>query len=140
MNKIKVEKIIRYATIEKFGQLEKGEVLARPDEIYYDENGNEIEVWYYNVWFIGSSTKNGTYYKYTYKYDENGNRIVECCYREGFYFKGRYYKIGRINYKYTYRYDENGNIIEECRYNKYGKFSYKYTYEYDENGNNIEKK
>ena len=122
MNKIKVEKTIRYAAIEIFGQLEIDEILDGPFEIYYDENGNKIKICRYDYDDLS--------YKYTHKYDEKGNMIEENRYDSD---------DGSLIYKNTYKYDENGNYIEVCYY-KDGSLSSKHTYKYDEKGNNIEKK
>ena len=119
-----------YEAVEKFGQIEKGDVLVDSSAVYtddghfkiYNEKGNKIEENYYN--------SNGSLiYKNTYKYDEKGNKIEENYYNSN----------GRLYSKTTYKYDEKGNKIEEYHYDEDGKFNYKYTYKYDEKGNNIEK-
>ena len=120
-----------YEAVEKFGQIEKGDVLVDSSAVYtddghfkiYNEKGNKIEENYYN--------SNGRLYsKTTYKYDEKGNMI-----EDNFYDSND----GSLIYKNTYKYDEKGNKIEEYHYDEDGKFNYKYTYKYDEKGNNIEK-
>ena len=117
-----------YEAVDKFGQIEKGDVLVDSSAVYtddghfkiYNEKGNKIEENYYN--------SNGRLYsKTTYKYDENGN-IIE---KNGHNYDG--------SYKITYKYDEKGNNIEQNNYKYDGSFLYKYTYKYDEKGNNIEK-
>ena len=121
MNKIKVEKTIRYAAIEIFGQLEIDEILDGPFEIYYDENGNKIKICRYDYDDLS--------YKYTHKYDEKGN-IVE---------DNSYDSDGSLSSKHTYKYDEKGNIVEDNNYNFDGRlFDSKTTYKYDEKGNMIE--
>ena len=119
-----------YEAVDKFGQIEKGDVLVDSSAVYtddghfkiYNEKGNKIEENYYN--------SNGSLiYKNTYKYDEKGNIIEENYYNSN----------GRLYSKTTYKYDEKGNKIEEYHYDEDGKFNYKYTYKYDEKGNNIEK-
>ena len=119
-----------YEAVDKFGQIEKGDVLVDSSAVYtddghfkiYNEKGNKIEENYYN--------SNGSLiYKNTYKYDEKGNKIEENYYNSN----------GRLYSKTTYKYDEKGNKIEEYHYDEDGKFNYKYTYKYDEKGNNIEK-
>ena len=119
-----------YEAVEKFGQIEKGDVLVDSSAVYtddgrfkiYNEKGNKIEENYYN--------SNGRLYsKTTYKYDEKGNMI-----EDNFYDSDD----GSLIYKNTYKYDEKGNIIEEYHYDEDGKFNYKYTYKYDEKGNIIE--
>ena len=120
-----------YEAVDKFGQIEKGNVLVDSSAVYtddgrfkiYNEKGNKIEENYYN--------SNGRLYsKATYKYDEKGNMI-----EDNFYDSDD----GSLIYKNTYKYDEKGNKIEEYHYDEDGKFAYKYTYKYDEKGNNIEK-
>ena len=119
-----------YEAVEKFGQIEKGDVLVDSSAVYtddgrfkiYNEKGNKIEENYYN--------SNGRLYsKTTYKYDEKGNMI-----EDNFYDSDD----GSLIYKNTYKYDEKGNIIEEYHYDEDGKFNYKNTYKYDEKGNIIE--
>ena len=120
-----------YEAVDKFGQIEKGDVLVDSSAVYtddghfkiYNEKGNKIEENYYN--------SNGRLYsKTTYKYDEKGNMI-----EDNFYDSDD----GSLIYKNTYKYDEKGNKIEEYHYDEDGKFNYKNTYKYDEKGNNIEK-
>ena len=120
-----------YEAVDKFGQIEKGDVLVDSSAVYtddghfkiYNEKGNKIEENYYN--------SNGSLiYKNTYKYDEKGNMI-----EDNFYDSDD----GSLIYKNTYKYDEKGNKIEEYHYDEDGKFNYKYTYKYNEKGNMIEK-
>ena len=115
-----------YEAVDKFGQIEKGDVLVDSSAVYtddghfkiYNEKGNKIEENYYN--------SNGSLiYKNTYKYDEKGNNIEEYHYDED----------GKFNYKYTYKYDEKGNNIEKNNYDSNGRLDSKYTYEYDKNNN-----
>ncbi len=146
-----------YEAVDKFGQIEKGDVLVDSSAVYtddghfkiYNEKGNKIEENYYN--------SNGSLiYKNTYKYDEKGNKIEENYYNSnGRLYSKTTYKYdekgnmiednfydsddGSLIYKNTYKYDEKGNKIEEYHYDEDGKFNYKYTYKYDEKGNNIEK-
>ena len=120
-----------YEAVDKFGQIEKGNVLVDSSAVYtddgrfkiYNEKGNKIEENYYN--------SNGSLiYKNTYKYDEKGNKIEENYYNSN----------GRLYSKTTYKYDEKGNMIEDNFYDSDdGSLIYKNTYKYDEKGNNIEK-
>ena len=116
-----------YEAVDKFGQIEKGDVLVDSSAVYtddgrfkiYNEKGNKIEENYYN--------SNGRLYsKTTYKYDEKGNMI-----EDNFYDSDD----GSLIYKNTYKYDEKGNIIEENHYDSNGRLDSKYTYEYDKNNN-----
>ena len=121
--KVKSIKETTYEAVEKFGQIEKGDVLYDRDFSFtiYDKNGNKIEKNYY--------FSDGLYSKYTYKYDKKGNTIEI----------NNYNSNGSIHEKYTFKYDEKGNNIEQNNYKYDGSFLYKYTYKYDEKGNNIEK-
>ena len=142
-----------YEAVEKFGQIEKGDVLVDSSAVYtddgrfkiYNEKGNKIEENYYN--------SNGSLiYKNTYKYDEKGNIIEENYYNSnGRLYSKTTYKYdekgnmiednfydsddGSLIYKNTYKYDEKGNIIEENHYDSNGRLDSKYTYEYDKNNN-----
>ena len=128
--KVKSIKETTYEAVDKFGQIEKGDILVDSSAVYtddgrfkiYNEKGNKIEENYYN--------SNGRLYsKTTYKYDEKGNMI-----EDNFYDSDD----GSLIYKNTYKYDKKGNKIEEYHYDEDGKFNYKYTYKYDEKGNIIE--
>ena len=142
-----------YEAVNKFGQIEKGDVLVDSSAVYtddgrfkiYNEKGNKIEENYYN--------SNGSLiYKNTYKYDEKGNKIEENYYNSnGRLYSKTTYKYdekgnmiednfydsddGSLIYKNTYKYDEKGNIIEENHYDSNGRLDSKYTYEYDKNNN-----
>ena len=120
--KVKSIKEITYEAVEKFGQIEKGNVLYCLSYFtIYNEKGNKIEKNHYE--FDGRLD-----YKVTYKYDENGNKIE----------KNDYDSDGSLDSKTTYKYDEKGNIIEINNYNSDGSLYSKHTYKYDEKGNIIE--
>lgn len=96
-----------YEAVDKFGQIEKGDVLVDSSAVYtddghfkiYNEKGNKIEENYYN--------SNGSLiYKNTYKYDEKGNNIE----------KNNYDSNGRLDSKYTYEYDKNNNWTQRIEY------------------------
>ena len=120
--KVKSIKETPYEAVDKFGQIEKGNVLYDDYTSFtiYDEKGNIIEENYYDSDGNLSS-------KDTYEYDEKGNNIE----------KNNYDSDGSLNSKTTYKYDEKGNMIE---YNTDGRFGEKYTYkyEYDKNNNWIQ--
>ena len=124
--KVKSIKETTYKAVDKFGQIEKGDVLVDSSAVYtddgrfkiYNEKGNKIEENYYN-------SNSSLIYKNTYKYDEKGNKIEENYYNSN----------GRLYSKTTYKYDEKGNIIEENHYDSNGRLDSKYTYEYDKNNN-----
>lgn len=119
--KVKSIKETPYEAVDKFGQIEKGNVLYDnfifPFTIY-DEKGNKIEENHYDSDGNLSS-------KDTYEYDENGNNIE----------KNNYDSDGRLGYKLIYKYNEKGNMIEKNNYDSNGRLDYKYTYEYDKNNN-----
>ena len=121
--KVKSIKETPYEAVEKFGQIEKGDMLNTYFTIFtiYNKKGNTIEENDYN-------SDGSLFSKFTYKYDEKGN-IIE---------KNDYDSDGSLNYKTTYKYDEKGNMIEANFYNSDGSLSFKLTYKYDEKGNMIE--
>lgn len=145
-----------YEAVDKFGQIEKGDVLVDSSAVYtddghfkiYNEKGNKIEG---NIYFSDGRL----HPKYTYKYDENRNKIEENYYNSNgrLYFKytykydkkgnkiegNIYFSNGKLDKKVTYKYDEKGNIIELNGYNSDGSLLYKYTYKYDKKENIIEK-
>ena len=105
--KVKSIKETLYEAVDKFGQIEKGDVLVDSSAVYtddghfkiYNEKGNKIEENYYN--------SNGRLYsKTTYKYDEKGNIIEE----------NHYDSNGRLDSKYTYEYDKNNNWTQRIEY------------------------
>ena len=122
--KVKSIKETPYDAIEKFGQLEKGDVsysVFFPSSFtIYNEKGNKIEVNGYNP-------DGSLYSKTTYKYDEKGNKIEKNI--DG--------SVDRLGYKYTYKYDEKGNTIEQNIYYHGSRpaENYSYKYEYDKNNN-----
>ena len=147
--KVKSIKETLYEAVDKFGQIEKGDVLNNYFNIY-NEKGNKIEENRYD-------SDGSLYFKDTYKYDEKGNKIEENRYNsDGSLYSKTTYKYdekgnmiednfydsddGSFIYKNTYKYDEKGNKIEEYHYDEDGKFIYKNTYKYDEKGNIIEEK
>ena len=108
MNKIKVEKTIRYAAIEIFGQLEIDEILDGPFEIYYDENGNKIKICRYDYDDLS--------YKYTHKYDEKGNMIEETYYDSDGIPDYKYTYKYKSKYTCKYEYDKNNNWTQQVTY------------------------
>ena len=97
--KVKSIKETTYEAVEKFGQIEKGDVLNNYFNIY-NEKGNKIE--------DNSYDSDGRLlgYKTTYKYDEKGNNIE----------KNNYDSNGRLDSKYTYEYDKNNNWTQRIEY------------------------
>ena len=118
--KVKSIKETTYKAVDKFGQIEKGDVLNNYFNIY-NEKGNKIEDNFYDSDGNLSS-------KDTYEYDEKGNNIE----------KNNYDSDGSLNSKTTYKYDKKGNKIEDNSYDSDGSLNSKTTYKYDEKGNMIE--
>ena len=102
--KVKSIKETLYEAVDKFGQIEKGNVLydafTFPFTIY-DEKGNNIEENHYD-------SDGRLSYKYTYKYDEKGNTIEQNIYYHG--------SRPAENYSYKYEYDKNNNWTQEIEY------------------------
>ncbi|MGD0710072.1 MAG: hypothetical protein ABR968_02745 [Bacteroidales bacterium] len=115
-----------YNVVDKFGELKKE--VDTDSTLIFNDKGNLVEVSLYN--------HNGSLiHTYTYKYDENGNKI-EKEYKENT-------KLDPVAvekaYKYTWKYDSKGNVIEENKYSNYlDKLLNKWISKYDDNGNIIE--
>ena len=108
--KVKSIKETTYEAVDKFGQIEKGNVFYdrfsllfnSPFTIIYNEKGNKIEKNYYNS---DGSLKSKT----TYKYDKKGNNIeYNICYSDG--------SLDKTTYKYKYEYDKNNNWTQQVTY------------------------
>src|ERR1700722_18427271 len=68
--KVKSIKCVTYkAIVDKLGEIQKGEIIDRSDEIF-NNKGNMTEMDYYD-------SEGNLYPKYVYKHDENGN-LIEC--------------------------------------------------------------
>jgi hypothetical protein len=67
--------------------------------------------------------------KYTYEYDNQGNKIVYTYYKKG----GK--KISNVN---KYKYDSDRHVVEIASYNSKGKMRKRKTFKYDSKGRNIE--
>lgn len=144
--KVNFIRCTEYEAIEKFGEIEKGEVKGGWTDSYnengkliernnykydgslrdkrlikYDEKGNKIEVNFYNA--DGSLSS-----KRFDKTNEKGNKIEVSFYNAD----GSFNYLNTINYKY----DKNGNIIEEKWYNPKGHLIWHV--KYDDKGNEIE--
>jgi antitoxin component YwqK of YwqJK toxin-antitoxin module len=143
----KIKDIIetRYDAKEAFGDLEKGDLVAK-EKYKYDEDGNETEWTSYN----SDGELEG---KYKYKYDEDGNQTELTSYNSDGELEGKaklkydedgnetewtsYDKDGELEWKYKYKYDEDGNQTESTSYDKDGEleWKYKYKYEFDKENN-----
>jgi hypothetical protein len=88
-----------------------------------DEKGLRTESFLYR--------NNKLNFRYTYKYDAEGNKI-EC--------GGYKPEDSTLFTKQTYKYNPGGNLIEECFYLSDGKLSSKIIYQYDDKGNIAEEK
>lgn len=137
-----------YFTIEKFGEIKKGELRSSLSCIF-DDKGNIVEKNIYGS--DGSLTQ-----KTIYKYDENNNKIEVSDYagdgsltqKQIYKYAGNrnmmeynMYQEGKLKQKFTYKRDSNGNSLEETEYGEDGKLGWKSVnkYKYDRNGNMIEK-
>ena len=112
----------KYELSSKKNQKTKGRIIEDKesnDFVKYDKNGNIIEE------KLGI---NSDLIKYTYQYDERGNKIE----------KNRFTPDGKLNMKYIYEYDNEGKLVEFSDLFPDGKLANKYTYKYDERSNLIE--
>lgn len=98
--KVKSIKETTYKAVDKFGQIEKGDVLNNYFNIY-NEKGNKIEDNFYDSDGNLSS-------KDTYEYDEKGNMIEENWYESD----GSLYE----KHTYKYEYDKNNNWTQRIEY------------------------
>ncbi len=98
--KVKSVKESEYKAVNKFGEIEKGEVQREPVYLFNTE-GNITELAEYNS--DGSLDK-----KWIYKYDDKGNKVERAWYESD----------GSLNQKYTYEYeyDKQGNWIKKITY------------------------
>lgn len=144
--KVKTIEETRYDVVEKFGELQKGSIRIKAT-YEYDENGNlneqisSISNRAYGTTYTNKYNEKGNLIgknivsdalgrsgcKFTYKYDENGNRIEEVFYDS----------TGRLYYETTSKFDEKGNQIEYVFFNPRENWKNKETYEYDKKGNQI---
>jgi len=154
--KVKSLKTNTYEVIKIKGEIHKGKIIVDYESSQYflfDIEGNILEKSSYKYELDGSIDK------YSYKYDDNGNKTEENQYfyndttewklskkhiykydnkgnliEEGDYFSGSI--NSNITNKFTYKYDDKGNMIEQCY--THGYFKEIYTYVYDDKGNMIE--
>ena len=143
---VKLMREIKYKTVEKDGEVQKGE---RKDSVIYvfNDRGNIIDA--------NSYKPDGSLdWKYTYKYDGYGNKIERNLYKPDGSLGAKYtstydsngnivedmsyHPDGSLRWKSIYRNDSNGNIIEENMYKPDGGLDWKYVWKYDKNGNKIE--
>ncbi len=130
--KVKQISNFKYEAVDKFGKIEKGEIIQDSSYHYgnnyiikFNEKGDEIEINNYN-----SNSEGSLFYKVINKYDETGNRIEENWYKSD----------GSLDRKYIYKYDEKGNIIEEKKYYSDGNMAWGYSDKYNEKGKKIKRK
>jgi len=114
------KKCIIYEYEYKFGKINK-KSKTKVNSTLYNTKGNIIYKDAYDR-SNGSILQN-----FTYKYDDEGNKIEEI----------RYY-TDDLFIKTTYKYDAVGNKIEEVRYNTDSSISGKLISKYDAGGNKIE--
>ena len=151
--KVKTLRQISYHTIDKFGEITKGDIdgagILAPGEYYnkYNVKGFIIErvgryfgdgdslileqIYKYNdkgnKININQSTPNGEIGKETFKYDDKGNPIE----------LNRYYPIDSLEMscRYTYKYDDKDNIIEKTTYTNGSLEGSSVSYKYDDKDN-----
>jgi len=114
-----------YDVVVKKGEIHKGKIVIEYESkqhFIFDTNGNKIEEGSYKYEIDESINK------YTYKYNDKGNKTE----------KKKYYPGGVLETKYIYKYNDNGNLIEESDYFNENILNNKYTYKYDDTGNLIE--
>ena len=141
---IKKEITETYKGLNKFGEIEKGELLLKSTD-FYDKKGNIVssssksEDPYEPYLNVKETTKfnianhpiernlynldGSLIQKWIFKYDKNGNEI------ENFLYKSD----GSLNTKWTLKYNDNGQKIEECRFDSDG--IQKNVFYYDSKGN-----
>lgn len=168
--KIKSYKETSYKVVEINGKIQKGEIIEDPmplspssTKMVFNKHGNIIEYYWFasngnillkdtykynrkrNIVEQGGSFKK----KFTYEYDEKGNKTKEiicdfdggliCTITYVFDEKGNktersvYDSKGNLERKYTYRYEEQGKELSDNKRNIF------YRYNYDQKGNWIEK-
>jgi hypothetical protein len=109
-----------YIPIEKFGNVEKGE-LDLGHYRSYDEHGNEVSYTVYNKY------RRDLQDTIIYAYQKNGLPLEYSHYK----------KDGKLDSKIVCKYDDKWNRIELNVLNSDGKVKYKNLYSYDGNGNRI---
>ncbi len=120
--KVKNIQEITYRATEKFGVIEKGDVLS-VSELKYNTLGKVAEKW-------TTLSDSSHYLSASYKYDGNGKCIES----------GEYNKDGGLIHKYTYSYEGSaGNITDVSEYNKDGKLYHKWVYRYSPLGRLLDK-
>lgn len=131
--------------IERENYSENGALNSRI-KANFDVNSVLLDVSKFNIY-------GGVEYKYTYKYDKDGNPTeVSKFDRNGGLINKWKYKYdsnnrkieenqynakGLLDNKFSFKYDLKDNITEKDSYNENGLYI-KYTYKYDKNGNEIE--
>ncbi len=107
-----------YDAVEKFGEIQKGDINSSITYIFNDK-GNKMEE---NVYYKGS-----LYKKITYKYDDKGKMIEE-----------NWYKPDGSKITYNCKYDDKRNKTEMNVYDSNGILDSKHTYKFNDKGNKIE--
>ncbi len=144
--KVKSYTNFTYTAINRFGKIVKGERKKYSNhKIKYDEQGNEIEVIYYNAdgsldWKTitlynakGNKIESWEHFsnkkiksnKYTYQYD-NSDNLIEI---------NKSKSDGTLIWKSTLIYNKKGKLIEKKRYKSDGSLENKFTHKYDSLGN-----
>jgi hypothetical protein len=150
--KVKSIHEVRYNAVEKFGQIEKGDIVRGPgvEKMYiFNELGNKIEV-------IDYTSYRTPLLKWVYNYDDK-NRLIEqdqISLWDSIYLSYKWKmiydlndKLSEINYftpegsldgKRLYKYSNEGNKIEEQAYNKEGALEFCIFQKFDRLKNPIE--
>lgn len=109
-----------FKTVDKFGEIQKGDILSVTITLY-NEKGKKSERNFYKT--DGSLEK-----KYVYTYDNKGNRLETKV----------YYSTGNLNFRYTYNNDEKGNPVEINEFYPDGSLGGRITVRFDDKGNGME--
>jgi len=104
----------------KFGEIRKKENDWTKTIYSFSKTGYFLDIYCEYI--------DGFLYKYTYKYDENDNKIEE----------NDWNFDGSLKYKTIYKYDESGKMLEENHYYDDGRLNYSYVHIYDEKFNKSE--
>lgn len=148
--KIKSIKYTAYVAIEKFGEIEKGEVLSffKNEETFYNKDGFITEKIKFNGDFTVRETKKISYneeYKPTEEnyFDKNNQllRKIKYHYVDTLISQENTYNSdGKLIRNIKYQYDKNNNKIKEETTDSTGNQSKLFLYEYDQNKNLLETK
>ena len=148
--KVKSIKYTAYKASEKFGEIEKGEIISffKNEETFYNKAGFITEKVKFNEDFTVRATKKISYnekYKPTEEnyYDNNNQLLGKTKYQYVDTLinqENTYNSNGKLIRKIKYQYDKNNNAIKEETTDSTGNQSKLFLYEYDQNKNLLETK